>query len=249
MDQLTDTLGGKLAELIDAHRGLIADHDQAREAAKAAEQAVPHAEAHDVALEATRLRLGDDADGDDIETPAAIAARDEATHRVTVFQAAIIQSVGAITDFIKEHGDGYTARLEKREQAARLAGMNALRKVESNLADLTTAQAARQWLSDPVTNSGQLRPLPAQQVGSTVTRPGGEPYPVNTLTAGLLEVFDPPVTQQGDQRAPWGIPTGAVRPVAVGGEIAEPLPQWKAGVMSTAAARVFGEQAAEALAS
>jgi hypothetical protein len=245
---IQEAVGGELARLLSGHDELVQGEREALAALKEAEQRIVDAEAADVAQEAARLRassLGHDEPEDAPDgAKAAVAARDAAAQRVKAYGAALYQSLIAIDAEIRRTGE-YAGKLEKREKAAMLAGLNGLKKVEASLAELRAARSARAWLADPATASGQLRPLPARELGSTITRPNGEPMAANTLTVGLREVFDPPATTQGDQRAEYGIPVGAVGPVSIGGQLVEPVPSWKTSVISSAAARVFAEQAAE----
>jgi hypothetical protein len=233
--------GGELARLITLHAELKRGATEAARDLDRAEHALRNAEARSVAVAAAARVGGRDepatTDEQDARDALALAERE---HQVAA--AAVIAAGEAIGTEIAENGDRYRGRLGKRIDAAEETGRNALGKLEEALADRTTARAYRAWLDRPGGGANLREPgAGGEDRTSVITKPNGEPVAQSELTSALHALLDPDRDGvQGDQRAPWGIPVGAVRTDTY----SKPLPGM---VASQASARLLEDEIAEAV--
>jgi len=230
-------VGGELAKLIQNYTRLCDADEAARKGREQAERAVVNAQAREIAEAAAALQANEPAPDSTLEQDARNAA-EVATREAEVARVAHRAAVDAVAHEVTNRFDVYAGRLDKSADAATATALNHLRALEAALTDLQTIRAYRAWLDRPGAGDDLRSPNVSEAfaLSETVRRPSGEPAMVSTLTAALHEVLEPAEHPQGDQRASWGIPTGAVKP--------EHAP--RTSTVSQAAQRLLAEQTSEA---
>jgi len=228
--------GGELGAAIVRYYELAEQDKEARTRLEKAGQTVKTAEARGIA-QAAAARAAGEADPSDAAESEAKAELELAQREAQIAAAAVRHQGNTVADEAGRNGEKYKAKLSKREEAARKTGLNALAKLEEALHEIRLTRGYIAWL-DRTGEGPNLRvPQTGELIsGTTIIRTAnGEPVAASSLTASLHEVLDPPSHRQGDQRAPWGIPVGAVQ--------TENYPPTGPATISGQAARVFAEQA------
>ncbi len=214
-----------LAKAIEQHQALevaasIADTDRERAA-----NAIPDAEAADVAeIAASRVAGKDDPEPqrtEEAERVAALAARE-----ADVAHEAVVLSLDALAAEAKKpaHAKAVQQTIDSQTQTTK----NLLTQLESALDRLQAAKAALRWLAAPVYGN-RAAALHSGELFMTVEsmrKKNGEPAGARELTAAVHEALLPEDQRQKVAQFPGGFP--------VAGQLEQ-----------TGAARAFAEQLAE----
>jgi len=207
----TNIYGGELARRIDLHTELLEEDAAAKAHRDRAALAIDEAEAQDVAVEAAARLAG----RKDAREPAAgaVAAHDAelAEREAQVTAVAVIQSVDSVVEEMRR--PEYTERLQKADDSHAKAALNALAKLDAELAALEEVRASRLWLGKHVSGT-RLPSLTAHSVFTGDTKPNGEPRRAADLTQYVRDALLPPVNT-ADQRTyvpTQALPAGAIAP-------------------------------------
>src|SRR5581483_2970612 len=131
--------------------GELEEQDRdAQDALARAAKAVTDAEATGIAS-AAAARVSGDKDPGDAGEAEARETYELATREAAISKAAVHQAGEAIEQEAWTHRDAYTAKLDKRIEAAQKTGLNALAKLEEALHEIRVIRAYRNWIESPQT--------------------------------------------------------------------------------------------------
>jgi hypothetical protein len=220
--------GGKLEELFHNYHRIGGALQEATVALRSAEVAITDSEAADLTAEAQAMVAGDKP-AEATLTADLKLARDTAAREVQVTQLALAQAKQAI--HIELDDPVYLARLETAEAASTQAALNVVKKLETELANISNLRAHQRWLREPFDAQGGFSPVRPQSSFAAVEKarlPNGEFPLISTLTEAVREALE---GTEPKFPAPWGLPVGSIKPE---------------GAMTGGAARAFLDELPEA---
>jgi hypothetical protein len=209
-----------------------------------AEALLTSARAQDVA-EAVAAKISREAAPERTHEQAAEAALRQATFDAEVAHRASLSALDAIGDETRD--PKYRKALDKQATGLTKAGVAALDALDSLLEKLQTAKAHRSWLASPITGERLSRVIGYDAwltEGTGFQKQNGEPGEARDLTRAVRAALAGGPRTPTNPAAEYGLPPGQLMSGPWG--VAEPVHGYQ-DRMSNAAARLFEEEAAEAL--